>query len=97
LISSCGDTLRTLFTRPLWPPSTNWSSELLLRSKQLHRKCWRTLGKWIPLGHLTCHERRACWSCLAFCSIDSKGIKTFWVTLSYSASSFILLFLVWKL
>jgi hypothetical protein len=23
--------------------SMNWSSELLLRSKQLHRKCWRTL------------------------------------------------------
>jgi hypothetical protein len=54
-------------------------------------------GNWIPLGHLTCHERRACWSCLAFCSIDSKSIKTFWVTISYSVSSFILLFLVWKL
>jgi hypothetical protein len=54
LISSCKGTLRTLFSRPLWPPSMKWSSELLLQLKQLHRKCWRTLGgKWIPLGHLT--------------------------------------------
>jgi hypothetical protein len=73
LISSCGDTLRTLFTRPLWPPSMNWSSELLLLSRQLHRKC-HLEGNWIPLGHLTCHEGRACRSCLAFCSI-----KTFWL------------------
>jgi hypothetical protein len=36
---------------------------------------------WIPLRHLTCHERRACCSCLAFCSIDSIGIETF---VSYS-------------
>jgi hypothetical protein len=43
LISSCEYTLRTMFTRLLWPPSMNWNSELLLRSKQLHRKCWRTL------------------------------------------------------
>jgi hypothetical protein len=48
------------------------------------------------IEHLTCHERRACWS-LAFCSIDSKDIKTFWVTFSYSISNFILLFLVRKL
>jgi hypothetical protein len=44
LISSCVDTLKTLFTRTLWPPSMNWSSELLQQSKDLHRKCWRTLG-----------------------------------------------------
>jgi hypothetical protein len=42
----------------------NWSSELLLLSKELHHKCRRTHG------HLTCHERRACWSCLAFSNID---------------------------
>jgi hypothetical protein len=38
----------------------------------------------ISLGHLTCQERGACWSCLTFCNIDSTGYKTFWVTLSYS-------------
>jgi hypothetical protein len=45
LSSSCEDTLRTLFTRPLLLPLMNWSSELLMRPKQLHRKCWRTLGR----------------------------------------------------
>jgi hypothetical protein len=29
---------------------------------------------------LTCHERRACWSCWAFCSIDSISNNTFWYT-----------------
>jgi transposase len=36
-----------------------------------------------------------CWSFLALCSIDSRN-KTFWVTFSYSVSSFILLFSVWR-
>jgi hypothetical protein len=31
-------------TRPLWSTLMNWSSELFLQSKQLHRKCCRTLG-----------------------------------------------------
>jgi hypothetical protein len=34
-------------------------------------------------------KRRTCWSCLAWCSIDSMGNKSFWVMLSYSLSSFI--------
>jgi hypothetical protein len=77
----------------------NWSSELLLRSKKLHRQCCRTLGgkTKVLLGHLMCHERRAYLSCLAFCSIHYIGNKTFWVTFSYSMSSFILLFPIWKL
>jgi hypothetical protein len=37
--------------------------------------------------HLTCHERRACWSCLAFCSTDSTGNKTFWVTVKAHGNS----------
>jgi hypothetical protein len=34
-------------------------------------------GNWIPLGQFTCHERRTCWSCLAFCSIDSTSNNAF--------------------
>lgn len=35
--------VRTIFTIPTGPLSMNWNSELILRSKQLHRKHWRTL------------------------------------------------------
>jgi hypothetical protein len=45
-------------------------------------------GNWIALGQLTCHERRAFWSW----SFDLKINKTFWVTSSYSVSSFVLFF-----
>jgi hypothetical protein len=41
------------------------------------------------LRNLTRHEKRAYWSCSVFCSIDSKNNMTFWVTFSYSVSSFI--------
>jgi hypothetical protein len=47
-------------------------------------------GNWIQLGHLTSQESRAWWSSLVFCSISSISNKTFWITLSYSVSSFIL-------
>jgi hypothetical protein len=74
----------------------NWSSELLLRSKQSHRKCWRTLeGKLNAAWTSYVPQKTACWSCLTFC-MESKGDKTFWVTLPCSVSSFIL-FPVWKL
>jgi hypothetical protein len=44
---------------------------------------------------LTFQERRACWSCVVFCSIDSTGNKNF---LNYnSIISFNLLLPVWKL
>jgi hypothetical protein len=46
---------------------------------------------------LECHERRACWSCLALWGIDAIDYKTFWVTLSYSIGTFILMYSVWKL
>jgi hypothetical protein len=49
------------------------------------------------VGHLTCQEKFACWSCLAFCNIDSISDKPFWATLSYSVRSFILLLPAWKL
>jgi hypothetical protein len=52
---------------------------------------------WILLRYLMWYERRICWSCLAFCSIDSINNKTFWLTLSYSFSSFISSFSIWKL
>jgi hypothetical protein len=77
LISFCEDPLRTLFTRPLWPPSMNWSSELLLRPKHTADAGEHLEGNWIPLGHLTCHERRACSSCLALYNIDSIGNSIF--------------------
>jgi hypothetical protein len=41
------------------------------------------------LGHFTCHERRTCSSCLAFCSTDPRYGKTSWVAYSYSVSSII--------
>lgn len=51
--------LRILFTRPLWPPLMKWGSELLLRLKQLHCKCWentwRKTEHW--LDNLICHEK----------------------------------------
>jgi hypothetical protein len=83
----------------VWSPSMKWSSEFLLRSKQLHRKCYRTLGREIDyrLDILTCNERRTFEVFLAFCSTGFIGNKTFEVTLSYSISSFILLFPDWKL
>jgi hypothetical protein len=44
----------------------------------------------VQFSNLTCHEKRACWSCLAFCRIDYTGNKTFGVPFSYSVSNFIL-------
>jgi hypothetical protein len=49
------------------------------------------------LDILSCDEECVCWICLAFFSTHSLNNKTFWVTLSYSVGSFILLFAVCKL
>jgi hypothetical protein len=96
--SSCEDTLSTLFTRPLWPPSMNRSSEFCCVWNSYTANAGEHLeGNWIPLGQRTCHEGRASWSCLAFSSTESINNKTFWVILSHSVSSFILLFPLWKL
>jgi hypothetical protein len=64
--------VKDMFTRPLWSPSMNWSSELLLRSKQLHLKCWRTRGGKLNPARTPYVPR---WSCLASCSIGSTGNK----------------------
>jgi hypothetical protein len=77
---SCGDALRSCLQDPA-TSLMNWSSELLLRSKQLHSKCWRETESRLDISRA--HERRAGWSCLAFCSIDSISNKTSWVALSY--------------
>jgi hypothetical protein len=98
LISSCGDALRTSFTWTLWPPSWTEAQNCCFdRDSYTANAEEHSEGNWIPLEHLTCHERSACWSCLALCRIDSIINKTFWVTLSYSVSSFILLYPIWKL
>jgi hypothetical protein len=86
-----------------YPPSDNiirrWLKQFQETGSVLHRKgagrpstSQEVLIKCRKLGHLTCHERRACWSCLAFSCIDSIVNKTFWVTLSYSVSSSFLYF-----
>jgi hypothetical protein len=63
LISSCEDMLRILFTKPLWPPSMNWSSEFCCDRNCYTANAWENSEEnWIPLGHLTWQERRACWS-----------------------------------
>lgn len=49
VISSCGDTLRTLFIRPLWSSSMKWSSELFNDWNSYITNAWRTLG-----GKVTC-------------------------------------------
>jgi hypothetical protein len=74
LISSCRDTLKTFFTRPLWPPSMNWNSEFLLQSKGLHRRCCRTFGGNLSTARISYVARKcAYWSCLVLCSIDSTS------------------------
>jgi hypothetical protein len=91
-ISSCGDTFRTSLQGPCDPPRwteaqnccCDWNSYTANAREHLE-------GNWVPLGHLTYKERRAHWSCLAFCSIDSISNKTFWVTLSYSISIFFII------
>lgn len=89
-ISSCGDMLKTLFTRPLWNP-LKWSLECCCVVNSYTANGGEYLeAKWILLGHLTHHERHACWSCLAFCRIHPVGTATLRVTLSYSVSSLIL-------
>jgi hypothetical protein len=76
LSSSYGDTLRTLFARPLCPPQWTEAQNCCCgRNSYTANAGERLEGNCIPLGHLTWHNRRACWSCLAFCSIDSTGIK----------------------
>jgi hypothetical protein len=93
LISSCGDTLRILFTGHLLPPSMNWCSELFLDRNSYTANAGEHLeGNWIRLGHLTWQERHTCWSCLALRSIGSICNKTFWVAFPYSVSSFIFFF-----
>jgi hypothetical protein len=98
LHSSCGDALRTVLTRPLYLPRWTAAQNCCCdRNTYTANVEEHFEGNCIPLEHLTCHERRTCWSCSAFCSIDSRGNKSFWITLSYSVRSFILLFPVWKL
>jgi hypothetical protein len=54
-----------------------WLNQFQETDNVLHRKGAedRALGRQMliesrKLGHITCHERRACSSCLSFCSID---------------------------
>jgi hypothetical protein len=82
LVSPCGDTLRTLLEDPCdlswWTEAQNCCYD---RNSYTANAGEHLEGNWITLGHLTRHERRACWSCLSFWSTDSTGNKTFWVTL----------------
>jgi hypothetical protein len=75
------------------PPSDNvirrWLKQFQEAGSVLHRKGAENC---IPLVHLTCQERRAFGSCLAFCSTHSKGNKTVLFKLSYVESSFTSLF-----
>jgi hypothetical protein len=62
------------------PPSDNaircWLKQFTVNRNSYTANAGEHLGgNWIPLGHLTCHEMRACWNCLAFRSIDYRGNK----------------------
>jgi hypothetical protein len=78
LISSCGDMLRTMFTRPCDLPRRTEAENCCCDRDSYTANAGEHLeGNWIPLGHLTCHESSACWSCLAFCGIDCMINKSF--------------------
>jgi hypothetical protein len=80
LISSGGDTLRTLFKGPPWPPSMNWSVELLLWSKQLDRKCWITLARKLNTAWTSyVPGKTRMLKLFSILQINSLGNKTFWV------------------
>jgi hypothetical protein len=78
----CYPTLGKAISRDWLCSAPKTSRKILIKSRKL--------------GHITCHERRISWSCLAFCSIDSRSNKTYWVTLSYFFNSFFFCYFQFK-
>jgi hypothetical protein len=64
-------------------------------TQQMLENTWREIEYCLDI--LRAMKECACWSRLSFYSIDCIINKTYLVIFSYSISSFILLFPVWKL
>jgi hypothetical protein len=96
LISSCGDTLRRLFTRPVWLPRWTGAQNCCCDENSYTANAGEHLeGNWLPFGHLT---KKGAHVELVWISavLIVKVIKLLNYTFTFQ-SSFIMLFLVWKL